>query len=79
VVNLVVDGAPNKGDALAAERDRLGCNWVLYVGDDEWSGRPLSFRGSFPLCCRCRFLRRKSFVVGVEKCRPNIVLIRSRV
>ena len=35
VVNLVLDRAPNKGEALAAERDRLGCNWVLYVGDDE--------------------------------------------
>jgi trehalose 6-phosphate phosphatase len=34
VVNLVMTGAPNKGDALAAERDRLECNWVLYVGDD---------------------------------------------
>jgi trehalose 6-phosphate phosphatase len=33
-VNLVVDGAPDKGDALAAERDRLGCDWVLYTGDD---------------------------------------------
>jgi trehalose 6-phosphate phosphatase len=35
VVNLVADQAPNKGDALAAERDRLRCNWVLFVGDDE--------------------------------------------
>ena len=35
VVNLVEAGAPNKGTALAAERDRLGCSWVLYVGDDE--------------------------------------------
>lgn len=35
VVNLVLDTAPHKGDALAAERDRLGCNGVLYVGDDE--------------------------------------------
>jgi trehalose 6-phosphate phosphatase len=35
VVNLVLDHAPHKGDALAAERDRLGCNWVLYVGDDD--------------------------------------------
>ena len=35
VVNLVVDRAPNKGKALAAERNRLGCNWVLFVGDDE--------------------------------------------
>ena len=35
VVNIVMDDAPHKGDALAAERDRLGCNWVLYVGDDD--------------------------------------------
>lgn len=35
VVNVVPDKAPNKGVALAAERDRLQCNWVLYVGDDE--------------------------------------------
>ncbi len=35
VVNLVVDGAPDKGEALAAERDRLDCAWVLFVGDDE--------------------------------------------
>jgi len=35
VVNVVPDKAPNKGIALAAERDRLQCNWVLYVGDDE--------------------------------------------
>jgi trehalose 6-phosphate phosphatase len=34
VVNLVGDTAPHKGDVLAAERDRLACNWVLYVGDD---------------------------------------------
>jgi trehalose 6-phosphate phosphatase len=35
VVNLVEAHAPNKGTALAAERDRLGCKSVLYVGDDE--------------------------------------------
>jgi len=35
VVNLMLDNAPNKGQALAAERNRLRCNWVLYVGDDE--------------------------------------------
>jgi trehalose 6-phosphate phosphatase len=35
VVNLVSDMAPHKGHALAAERDRLGCDWVLYVGDDD--------------------------------------------
>jgi trehalose 6-phosphate phosphatase len=35
VVNLMVEQALDKGDALAAERDRLACNWVLYAGDDE--------------------------------------------
>ena len=35
VVNLVVNRAPDKGEALAVERDRLRCNWVLYVGDDD--------------------------------------------
>ena len=35
VVNLVPVDAPHKGDALAAERARFGCKWVLFVGDDE--------------------------------------------
>ena len=35
VVNLVVSGSRDKGGALAYERDRLRCNWVLFVGDDE--------------------------------------------
>ncbi|MEP6960764.1 MAG: trehalose-phosphatase [Acidobacteriota bacterium] len=35
VVNVVVDGDPDKGTALTAERDRLRCDWVLYVGDDD--------------------------------------------
>jgi trehalose 6-phosphate phosphatase len=35
VVNVVRKLAPHKGDALVAERDRLRCNWVLYLGDDE--------------------------------------------
>ncbi|MGH9592271.1 MAG: trehalose-phosphatase [Bryobacteraceae bacterium] len=35
VVNLTVEGAPHKGGALAAERRRLKCDWVLYLGDDE--------------------------------------------
>jgi len=35
VVNVVERLAPHKGDALAAERDRLKCDWVLYFGDDE--------------------------------------------
>jgi len=35
VVNIVHKRAPNKGDALAAERKRLACDWILYAGDDE--------------------------------------------
>jgi trehalose-phosphatase len=34
VVNIAVDGDPNKGTALVAERETRGCDWVLYVGDD---------------------------------------------
>lgn len=35
VVNFTIDGDPHKGTALAAERERLGCDWALYVGDDD--------------------------------------------
>jgi trehalose 6-phosphate phosphatase len=35
VINLTVKNAPHKGLALASERKRLGCDWVLFVGDDE--------------------------------------------
>lgn len=33
-VNVVIEGDPHKGTALAEARDRLRCDWVLYVGDD---------------------------------------------
>jgi len=35
VVNIVGEDAPHKGTALAAERARLGCDWVIFVGDDD--------------------------------------------
>ncbi len=35
VVNLVPDGAGDKGTALLAARDRLGFKAAVYVGDDE--------------------------------------------
>ena len=35
VVNILPKGAPHKGIALERERDRLGCDTALYVGDDE--------------------------------------------
>lgn len=35
VVNVMPQGARQKGGALAAERRRLKCDWVLYLGDDQ--------------------------------------------
>lgn len=35
VVNLVPFDAPHKGMALERERQRLGCDTAVYVGDDE--------------------------------------------
>ncbi len=35
VINVVPEGAPHKGLALQAARDRLGCDTAVYVGDDE--------------------------------------------
>ena len=35
VVNVLPLGAPHKGVALERERDRLGCDTALFVGDDE--------------------------------------------
>jgi trehalose 6-phosphate phosphatase len=46
VVNLTPRSAPNKGDALAAERDRLACAWVLYVGDDETDEDAFALNGN---------------------------------
>jgi trehalose 6-phosphate phosphatase len=46
VVNVVGWLAQHKGDALAAERDRLQCNWVLYLGDDENDEDAFAIRGN---------------------------------
>jgi trehalose 6-phosphate phosphatase len=35
VVNILPKGAPHKGMALERERERLGCDAAIYVGDDE--------------------------------------------
>ena len=45
VVNLAMDDARQKGGALAAERDRLHCTWVLFVGDDENDEEACALRG----------------------------------
>src|SRR5262249_58937782 len=34
VVNLVPRWAPHKGAALERERERLGCDTAVYIGDD---------------------------------------------
>jgi trehalose 6-phosphate phosphatase len=34
VINILPEGAPHKGIALLRERDRLGCDTALYLGDD---------------------------------------------
>lgn len=35
VVNMLPRGAPHKGLALEATRERLGCDTAVYVGDDD--------------------------------------------
>jgi trehalose 6-phosphate phosphatase len=35
VVNILPERAPHKGMALLRERDRLGCDTAIYVGDDD--------------------------------------------
>jgi trehalose 6-phosphate phosphatase len=35
VVNILPDGLPHKGTALESERERLGCDTALYLGDDQ--------------------------------------------
>jgi len=46
VVNLAVAGVPLKGRALASERDRLRCDWVLFVGDDENDEDAFALKGN---------------------------------
>jgi trehalose 6-phosphate phosphatase len=67
VVNLVPRGAPHKGMALEAQRDRLGCDTALYVGDDETDedvfalddpGRLLSVRVGVKMTSRAAFFLR---------------------
>ena len=35
VVNILPKAAPDKGDALRKERDRLACEKAIYAGDDD--------------------------------------------
>lgn len=84
VINLVVTGAPNKGDALAAERDRLGCDWVLYVGDDTndedafaLSGNMVSVRIGQKLRSRARYYLRTQ--AEIDELLELLVRLRERL
>ncbi len=46
VVNIVLEEAPHKGDAVLRERERMQCEWVLYVGDDENDEDAFALRGN---------------------------------
>ena len=82
VVNLVLDCAPNKGEALAVERDRLGCSWVLYVGDDETDEDAFALEGNVvPVRIgrkqrsRARYYLRKQ--IEIDKLLEVLVLLRT--
>jgi trehalose 6-phosphate phosphatase len=72
VINVAAEGDQNKGDALAAERDRLGCRWVLFVGDDEndeeafaLSGNVVSVRIGRKKASRARYFLRNQLEIDL--------------
>jgi len=82
VVNLVVDRAPDKGEALAAERARLRCSWVLYVGDDDndeaafaLDGNVVPVRIGRRLHSHARYYLRKQ--MEIDKLLELLVLLRT--
>jgi trehalose 6-phosphate phosphatase len=52
VVNLVPQGAPDKGMALESARRRLGCQRALYVGDDDTDEDVFARQDARLLCVR---------------------------
>jgi trehalose 6-phosphate phosphatase len=70
VVNVVQEGLPSKGDALASERDRLRCDGVLYVGDDgndedafALEGNVVAVRIHRSLCSRAGYYLRSQMEI----------------
>jgi trehalose 6-phosphate phosphatase len=49
VVNLIPEGAPDKGSALERERVKLSCDAAVYVGDDETDEDVFTSRPPAPL------------------------------
>ena len=49
VVNVVPEGAPDKGAALLAALDRLGCERAVFIGDDETDESAFAVAASAPI------------------------------
>lgn len=49
VVDLLPEGAPNKGRALQSQREQAGCRAALYVGDDRTDEDVFALTGSEPV------------------------------
>jgi trehalose 6-phosphate phosphatase len=82
VVNLIPRGAPHKGTALEAQRERLGCDTALYVGDDETDedvfalddpGRLLSIRVGEKSASRAPFFLRNQ--AAVDRLLSTLVML----
>ncbi len=77
VINLLPRGAPHKGMALERERERLGCDTAIYVGDDETDedvfalkqpARFLTIRvGASPASAASYYLRGQADVDGLMR------------
>ena len=77
MINLLPRGAPHKGIALERERERLGCDTAIYVGDDETDedvfalgqpGRLLTIRvGASPSSAASYYLRGQADVDGLMR------------
>lgn len=76
VVNVVADDAPTKGDAVAAERDRLGCNWVLFAGDDVTDEDAFALKGNVVSVRIGRKLRSKARYYLREQAEIDLLLKR---
>lgn len=85
VINLLPRDAPHKGIALERERERLGCDRAIYVGDDETdedvfalrpSARFLTIRvGASPSSAAAYYLQGQAGVDGLMR---HLLLARQR-
>jgi trehalose 6-phosphate phosphatase len=82
VINLVPRGAPHKGTALERQRERMGCDTALYVGDDETDedvfalddpGRLLTIRVGKKATSRAPFFLRNQS--GIDRLLSALVIL----